>query len=380
MTEPRSSDAPPMGNSRLDVLIVTQPVDGGVAACAQQLIKAAVAASHRVTVVSPSEATASFALEATRSGARHVTLLDHERKPQLRDIQAVLAVRRLMSENDIVHLHSSKAGAVGRLAALSLGRKRPPVVFTPHAWSWLVGGRAAMLYRALERVLARACDVIVAVSASEAAEAARVLKGASRKMIVIDNGVDRERFSPDGPQARRDTAPLIVCVGRLTRQKGQDVALRAVAAMRTQQVRIRFVGDGDNEQFVTLARTLGIVDRVEWVGPIADVASQYRAADVFLASSRWEGMPLVLLEAMACGTAIVTTQVHGVEALGDAGVLVPPEDHEAIARALDALCDDPTLRRDLGREARIRSEAYGVERSTASNLEMWDRLAAGDRR
>lgn len=364
---------------QLDVLIVTQPVDGGVAACVQQLVKAAAHTRHRITVVSPAHTNAPFAVETTRSGARHVTLLDDERTPQLGDVRAVFALRRLMREYDIVHLHSSKAGAVGRLAAGSLGRKRPPMVFTPHAWSWMVGGRFAMLYRVVERVLARVCDVIVAVSASEAAEAGRVLKRSSRKIIVIENGVDRERFSPHGPQAPRDAAPLIVCVGRLARQKGQDVALRAVAAMRTEHVRIRFVGAGDNEQLAALAHTLGIADRVEWVGPVVDVASHYRAADVCLAPSRWEGMSLVFLEAMACGVALVASRVPGAEAVGDAGVLVQPDDHEAVARALDDLFDDPARRRDLGSAARIRSQAYDVERTTAKNLAMWERLAAGDR-
>lgn len=378
MTEPPLPQARSADSPRLNVLIVSQPVDGGVAVCARQLAEAALAAGHRPTVVSPAEADAPFAAEAIRMGARHVTLLDHQRTPQLRDALAVFALRRLMRDSDVVHLHSSKAGAVGRIAGVFLGRKRPPIVFTPHAWSWLVGRRSATLYRVFERVLARACDVIVAVSASEAAEGRRVLRRTSRRMIVIENGIDLERFAPEGPRAMRDPAPLLVCVGRLTRQKGQDVALRAMAAMKTKDVRIRFVGDGNREELVALARQLGIEDRVEWTGSVTDAAPHFRAADVVVAPSRWEGMSLVFLEAMACGVALVATEVQGAEAVDDAGVLVPSEDHDALARELDTLLADPTRRRDLGRNGRLRSRAYDVNRSNARNIGVWERLAVGD--
>jgi glycosyltransferase involved in cell wall biosynthesis len=360
------------------VLVVTQPVDGGVGACVQQLLEAAVTAGHRTVLASPAERNAPFAVAATDMGASHVTLLDDRRKPHLRDVRAVLALRRLMRHRDIVHLHSSKAGAVGRLAAVSLGRKRPRVAFTPHAWSWLVGGRSAFLYRAIERLLARASDVIVAVSQSEASEGTRVLGGAARRVIVIENGVDRERFSPEGQRAPRDEAvPLITCVGRLTRQKGQDLALRAVAAMRNKNAHIRFVGDGDAAtSLVDLSQELGIEDRVEWQGAVADTAPQFRAADVVVAPSRWEGMSLVFLEAMACGAALVASDVQGAEIVGDAGVLVTPEDHEAIARALDALLDDEARREELGTRARMRSQAYDVNQTTARNLAMWQLLTS----
>jgi glycosyltransferase involved in cell wall biosynthesis len=199
--------------------------------------------------------------------------------------------------------------------------------------------------------------------------------------MVIENGVDLELFSPTGLRASRNkTVPLIMCVGRLTRQKGQDVALRAVAAMSHKDARIRFVGDGDTAtSLVALARELGIEDRVEWEGAVADTAPQFRAADVVVAPSRWEGMSLVFLEAMACGATLVASDVHGAETVGDAGILVPIEDHEAIAAAIDALLDDSARRKELGAQARQRSQTYDVHRTTARNLEAWQLLAGGDR-
>ena len=369
------------GGPALDALIVTQPVDGGVAACVHQLAAAAVAAGYRTTVASPAQPDESFAQTTTGLGAHHVTFLNHKRGPRLRDLGNVLRLRRLMRDRDVVHLHSSKAGAVGRLSAVLLGRKRPGVVFTPHAWSWLVGGRAAGVYRAIERILAPACDVIVCVSDSEATEGRETLGRAADRITVIENGVDLHRFTPTGPRAVRDeTAPLIVCVGRLSRQKGQDVALHAVAALQNRDARIRFVGSGEAaSDLAALAKELQIEDRVEWEGAVDDTAAQYRVADIVVAPSRWEGLSLVMLEAMASGAALVASAVQGTEAVGDAGLLVPAEDHKALAEALDSLLGDDSRRRALGKKARQRARNYDAKVSSASNLEVWDRLNRGAR-
>ena len=89
------------------------------------------------------------------------------RSPHPGDLLAVLRIRKLVREHALVHLHSSKAGAVGRLALASLGRRRPPSVFTPHGWSWLVGGRLAPVYRLLERLMLPVTTAVVAVSEEE---------------------------------------------------------------------------------------------------------------------------------------------------------------------------------------------------------------------
>ncbi len=362
----------------LDVLIVTQPVDGGVATCVRHLVQAAVAAGHRTTLVSPARAGEPFATSASAWGANHVTLLNHDRGPRVRDLRAVLALRSLMRGRDVVHLHSSKAGAVGRIAAVLMVRKRPKVVFTPHAWSWLVGGPVARAYRLVERILGHVSDVIVAVSESEARDGRAVLGRARNRIVVIENGVDLTRFAPSRPSADRDrTAPLIVCVGRLTRQKGQDVALRALSLMENQEARIRFVGSGQDAGLLSeLARRLGIDDRVEWTGAVSDTAPHLCAADVALAPSRWEGSSLVMLEAMACGAPLVVTRVNGAEAVGEAGIIVPPDDPAAIAEALDRLLADEPLRRELGKRALERSANHDVRRMTVRNLALWDRLTA----
>jgi glycosyltransferase involved in cell wall biosynthesis len=365
----------------LDVLVVSQPVDYGVAVYVRHLTAAAVAAGHRVTVVSPGGDHGPLAAWVRSAGADHQTL-NMARKPAVRDAFDLLALRRLERGRDLVHLHSSKAAALGRVAALSLGgRRRPAVVVTAHYWSWLVGGRWAPLYRWIERRLARRCDSIIAVSEGEATEG-RVVLGPSAPLQLIPNGVDREHFSPDRDAADRDPGyPLLVCVGRLSHQKGQDVAIRALALLDRRTARLRLVGAesgaGERARLEALAASLGVADRIEWRGAVEDTAPEYRAADVVVAPSRWDGLSLALLEAMACGATIVASDVNGSESLGDGGVVVPPGDPEALADGIDRLLEDAPRRRRLGELARTRSGSFDLATTMQRNLDLWSGLTIG---
>jgi glycosyltransferase involved in cell wall biosynthesis len=367
----------------LDVLLVSQPVSYGVAVFVRQLAEAAVAAGHRVTVVCPGPERGPLAGWVRAAGAEHRTL-DMARQPGPRDLVDLWSLRRLARGRDVVHLHSSKAAALGRLAVLTLGRRRPAVVVTPHYWSWLVGGRLAPLYRWVERVLAPRCDAIVAVSEAEAAEGRAVLPAADR-ITLIHNGVDRERFSPDRAAAERDPdAPLLVCVGRLSEQKGQDIAIRALACLSDPTVRLRLVGSesahGERERLGSLAASLGVADRIEWRGEVDDAAPELRAADVVVAPSRWEGMSLVFLEAMACGAAMVVADVAGSEAVDGAGLVVPRDDPSALAEAVERLLEDASLRSELGGAARDRTRAYDLGSTMRRNIDLWQELAAPEAR
>lgn len=373
MTDPTRAERP------LEVLIVAQPTEYGVAICVAQQTRAAVEAGHHVVVVCPDSSKGPLAQWIAESGAEHV-VLDLTRQPGLADIGAVRRLRGLSRGRDVVHVHSSKAGAVGRIAVASLPRSlRPAVVFTTHFWSWQVGGRMAPIYLWIERLLARRSDAIVAVSEQEADEGRAKLGTPANRIRVIPNGVDRMRFSPDGEIAERSEDPLIVCVGRISEQKGQDIAIRALAKLADRQARLRLVGDeypaGQRERLKQLAAELGVADRIEWWGKVSDTAPQFRAADVVIAPSRWEGMSLVFLEAMACGAAMIVSDVAGSRAVGPAGVIVPVEDPATLAREIDGLLADPSARRRLGMAARERSSTFDLDLTLRRTLDLWADLA-----
>jgi glycosyltransferase involved in cell wall biosynthesis len=360
------------------ILIVSQVTVSGVALCVRDLVQAAISNGYDITVTCPSSGDlAAWVQERGADWER----LELRRAPHPGDILAVARIRRLAQASDLVHLHSSKAGAVGRLALVSMRRRRPPSVFTPHGWSWLVGGWQAPAYRLFERIMLPVTTAVVAVSEEERSHGRDVLGPRAARIEVNPNGVDTARFCPRGPVADRADDPLVVCVGRLCHARAPDVAVAALARMRTPAVRLRLVGDGEDQSAIeNQVSALDLADRVELVGFRPDPAPDLRAADVVVVPSRYDGMALVLLEAMACGAPIVATRVPGTSALRGAGQIVPVEDPRALAQAVDALLADPDRRRLLRLAARRKVvEQYPLERSVQGTLRLWRRLGARPR-
>ncbi|MEV5909897.1 glycosyltransferase [Streptomyces chartreusis] len=330
------------------ILHVAQPVEGGVARVVTDLAAAQLATGLRVTVVCPRGGTLAYDVRAL--GCR-VVRWDATRSPGLRLPGEVRRLSRLVRDvrPDLVHAHSAKAGLAARLAV----RGALPTVFQPHAWSFeAADGAVARVALAWERFGARWAKRVLCVSEAERRTGYRA--GISARWQVVPNGVDTDRFRPEGESARSGAGPLVVCVGRLCRQKGQDVLLRAWPEVERQVpgARLVLVGDGPDAGRLRASAPAS----VRFAGGTPDVACWYRAADVVVLPSRWEGMALAPLEAMACGRPVVVTDVDGAaESLPAAhrpDCLVPPEDPGALARALTTLLRDEPLRSTLGAQGR----------------------------
>ena len=329
---------------------------------------------HQVTVASPRHTT--FARRITEAGGEWQEVsLD---RSLVSAPGAARQLRRIMFGQDVVHLHSSVAGVLGR-AALPRGHNAPACLFTPNGWSWLAVGPLSRAFCVLERGLGRRSDAIVAVSSDERAVGVRVLgPSIAPRIRLIRNGIDPSAFTRDGPAAERLPAPLILCVGRLTRQKGQDVAIRALAELREREARLRLVGVGEEEgRLRELARAIGVQSRVEFAGATGNPSPQYRAADVVVVPSRWDGLSFALLEALACGRPVVAARVSGISDLEAIVESVAPDDAVAMAESIDRLLQDQTRREELGRLGpAVVSRKFNIATTVDQTLDLAHMLAA----
>jgi glycosyltransferase involved in cell wall biosynthesis len=381
VTEEPRMHLPTTGRGPL-VLHLTQPVDGGVARVVRDLVRAQRAAGLRVAVACPDGSGLADTLRALGADVHDwpATRAPGRALPgEVRRLRRVLAGTR----PDLVHAHSAKAGLAARLAV----RGRVPTVFQPHAWSFeAVDGALAALAVRWERWGARWAARVVCVSEAERATGVRA--GVRASWSVVPNGVDTEHHRPAPHAGARaglgllaDTEPsdpLVVCVGRLCRQKGQDVLLRAWPAVvrRVPRARLVLVGDGPEEARLRASAPASVL----FAGAVDDVVPWYRAADVVVLPSRWEGMALAPLEAMACGRPVVLTEVAGArECLPPGQEPVPVEQPGPLADRIAALLLDPPLRARLGKEARAHVVAtHDVRRTAEAVMEVYrELLAAG---
>lgn len=287
---------------------------------------------------------------------------------------------------DVVHLHSSKAGLVGRL----LLRGSRPTVFQPHAWSFQASrGVSRALAIAWERWAQRWTDVTICVSRAEEATGRQF--GIRAATAMLPNSVDAARFRAlptDVARAALRTAmgfspdrPMAVCVGRLCEQKGQDLLLAAWPRVLdiVPSAQLVLVGDGPARDQLESQRVANVV----FAGAAAEPAGWFQIADVVVLPSRWEGQALVILEAMSCAVPIVASDIApNVETLPhDAGATVPVDQPDVLAAAIvKRLQADADERASEGSRGRKQvQELHDRDRLATRLTEIWGAVADTDR-
>ena len=303
-------------------------------------------------------------------------------------LTALRALRSISAGADIVHVHGSRAALFGRLAALSLGRQRPRVVYSIHGFAAPHYGtpkRQTLL--TLDRVLAHHTDHWICVSRAEQDALLAAHLADPERVTMIWNGIDAGRFR-DAARKRSEMrialdlpqeALVLTTVCRLYRPRDFPTLLQAFQRLRAAVplAHLLIVGDGPLRPLVEQGiMSLGLGSGVRLLGMRSDVPEILGATDLFVLASRgWEGLPLAALEAMAASLPVVASDVGGTrEALvdGQTGYLFPPGDVSALARRLEYLARNPALRHALGKNGRDRvAREFGLERMVSETIEVY---------
>lgn len=282
---------------------------------------------------------------------------------------------------EIIHSHGYKMNVHVGMLASSLRWAR--TVATVHGWTATRGFGKAMLYQWLDARALRAFNHVVFVS--PAMKNREQLKSL-RRVSVIENGIE---FGTSTAGRRTAPAPQdtrVLVVGRLSPEKGFDLMLRAAARLRSQGKvgHLTIAGDGAlRAELTALAASLRIADSVTFAGFVDDMDALYASHDVLVLSSRTEGLPMTLLEAISQRLPVVATRVGGMPDVlddGAGGVLVPPENAEALADGIASVVDNPEAARARAEVAWQRARArYGVESMARQYIDVYSHLLADTR-
>ncbi|MEU4717411.1 glycosyltransferase family 4 protein [Micromonospora purpureochromogenes] len=360
------TDASSAPRSQGTVVLLLASSTGGVGQHVRSVARGLTEAGVPVLVCGPAATQDQFDFSAV--GARFAPV-EIPASPTPGDARAVSALRRTLAAETVrvVHAHGLRAGLVATLA-----RPAAPVVVTWHN-AVLAGGVRGQLSRLAERVVARSARVALGASA-DLVERAAALGAADARLAPV--------AAPTLPAPRRRRAavraefgvvpgqPLVLSVGRLHPQKRYDVLVDAAARWRTRTPPPAVVIAGSGPAYLQLAARISAARApVTLLGHRTDVADLLAGCDLAVVTSDWEARQLFAQEALRAGVPLVATAVGGLpELVGDAAVLVPAGDVDAVDAAVRALLDDESLRADLARRGAARAATWPTEEDTVAAL------------
>lgn len=339
------------GEKPLRILLTVESCGAGVGRHVVDLAQGLIGLGHSVDLVYSAErADARFIAGLERLGRAgcRVHEIGFVRSPGLKDVAHVRVLRQLIRRQgpfDVIHAHSSKAGALTRLA---VGKGRTARIYSPHAFFTMhpgMGRRGMFLYGTIERMLSRRCEVIIANSDQEKAHAAS-LRILGDQVHTVHNGLElaptSERSEARALLGVADDVPVVGFVGRLSPQKAPEVAVAAFRKLLESMPEARLVMIGDGESLPELRRsTADLGDAVDWRGDF-DAPTVIAGFDVLLLPSRYESFGYVLLEALVNGVPVVSTPVGIAEQVvsdPSMGMIVPIDDAEAMGEGLRSVLE-----------------------------------------
>ena len=295
------------------------------------------------------------------------------------DLRGILKIITLIKKRkyDIIHVHLFPSNLFAALSSLFLSSDIK-WVFSEH--NIYNRRRSLKIFRILDIFIYSRYGKVICVSEQVKCALIKWLPHLKKKIIVIPNCVSLSDLSGFHLFEKYDYD--ILFVGRLTKAKGVDILLKAVRILKDKyrkKVKVAIAGDGSlKENLHNMAMELGINEEVKFLGVRKDIGKLMESSSIFVLPSRWEGLPMVILEAMSKGMSIIATKVGGIPEViknGKEGILISPEDPKALAQTINDLLENEELREKLSQAAykKVR-ENYSIEAYSANMLDFYGSL------
>lgn len=370
-------------NKRIRVLHVAEAA-GGVERYLQTLFKY----SDKEQIENILVCSQNYDYKKMKSLADRVIVLKmaHQINPSS-DIKVEKALRRIIKQlkPDIVYAHSSKAGALARIADLGLKNK---VIYNPHGWAFNMqqSAKKKEMYKWVEKISAHFCDKIVCISDAEKESALREKICKPSKLQVIYNGIDLEEIEKTTPMSRAqlgipEDAFVVGMVGRLSKQKAPDTFVKSAKLIKEKIPNAFFlmVGDGElRDQVESLINQYDLGSSFLITGWVDNPTAYMKIMDVGMLLSRWEGFGLVLPEYMACGVPIIATNVDAIPNIvkdGVNGMLINKDSFVGAQKVCTRLNSDTELKdRIIASAKSMVKNKFGAKRVAKESIELYKNL------
>ncbi len=320
----------------------------------------------------------------------HFYCLPIERSPLKRgNLAARKQLKELLEREqyDIIHCHTPMGGVVARLAAGGARKRGTKVIYTAHGFHFFKGAPKLnwLVYYPIERLLARRTDLLITINGEDHTRAQSFK--AKRVALVNGVGIDLERFTLAAPEERQKVRQMLglrpedtfaISAGRLAPGKNYITLLRAVKALDDPHFHLVICGDGELEaELKAQVKELGIEAQIHFLGFRNDVDELCKAADIFLFASLREGLPVTVMESMACGLPIVASTVRGSRELideGEGGYLVAPTDVDGFVDRIRTVMADEEKRKQMGEHNRTKIRSYSTEAVVAQMAALYESM------
>lgn len=330
-------------------------------------------------------------LKKFRNIVKEIYIVPMTREIKLKqDIKSILEVRKLLKKikPDILYLHSSKAGAYGRIAMLF--NHKTKILYNAHGWYFNadMSPKKKKIIALIEKILAIKTDKIINISKSEYDSALKYKIASEKKMCIIENGIDFKKF--EGCEKYReetrkkynikDNEIVIGVVGRLSEQKDPMTTIKAFNEIykENKNVRLMYVGSGDLEkEVIKYAQENNLTHLVTITGWIEDTEKYIPAFDIAILPSKWEGFGLVLIEYMVCNKPIVASNVGGIADIikdKENGLLTEKDNYKMLYENINKLYADNNLKERIIAKNKIRRSNFDIQKIVQQNLQLFNEI------